>query len=61
MADYMIHSTARQVRARFDLERSAEGWLVQDLSTNACWEYGTPTYVACGGLRAAGARGEPLS
>ena len=45
MADYMIHSTvARQVRARFDLERSAEGCLVQDLSTNACWEYGTPTY-----------------
>ena len=45
LADYLVHATVgRQVRAAFDLERSADGWLVQDLSTNACWEYGTPTY-----------------
>ncbi len=45
LADYLVHATVgRQVQAVFDLERGVDGWLVQNLSTNACWEYGTPTY-----------------
>ncbi len=39
-----LKTREREVRASFDFERGTTGWTINNLSTNLCWEHGTPGY-----------------
>ncbi len=54
--DYLQASTlGREITARFNFERSPEGWTATNINGVACWEYGRPTtYGPVSQLRAWG-------